>query len=45
VTSPEQAKYDEASNERDELSQGDPSSQQRSTPFFCNKLTQSLKKR
>jgi len=33
MTSPEQDKYDEASNKRDELSKGDPSSQQRSTPL------------
>jgi len=44
VTSPEQNKYDEASNERDELSKGDPSSQQKSASLCCHKLTQSLKK-
>lgn len=44
MTSLEQSKYDEASNERDELSKGDLSSQQRSTPVCCNQLTQSLKK-
>jgi len=42
MTSPQQSKYDEASNEGDELSKGDPSSKQRSTALCCNQLTQSL---
>jgi len=44
VTSREQNKYDETSNERDELNKGDPSSQQRSASLRCHKRTQSLKK-